>query len=226
MLARYYTPTAGRFLSVDPSRKSINPLDPQSWNRFSYTLNNPVKLVDKNGEYPTSIHNQIVDRAFPGLTNAQRQILKEASRRVDRDQSTAGAYKHGMRAPGQSVAEASKLADNFVQNNQQAAQNQQQRHEAAGGEGLASGALSSFGNALHTVTDSQSPAHQGFQEWKGTEGVGNKVDAAQHYANEANPSQENINTAVNAAQDAFRKTFGDKAADAATKPSEKKREDP
>ena len=49
MLARYYTSTAGRFMSVDPGNDTT-PLDPQSWNRFAYTRNNPLKFVDPDGE--------------------------------------------------------------------------------------------------------------------------------------------------------------------------------
>jgi RHS repeat-associated protein len=52
MLARYYTSTAGRFLSVDPASQSIDGLNPQSWNRYSYTLNNPLKFIDPTGEDP------------------------------------------------------------------------------------------------------------------------------------------------------------------------------
>jgi RHS repeat-associated protein len=50
MHARYYWPIFGRFLSVDPSRRGANPKLPQSWNRYAYVLNNPLKLIDPNGE--------------------------------------------------------------------------------------------------------------------------------------------------------------------------------
>jgi RHS repeat-associated protein len=49
MLARYYSSSLGRFMAVDPSSKSINTGDPQSWNRYAYVLNNPLRLVDVNG---------------------------------------------------------------------------------------------------------------------------------------------------------------------------------
>ena len=46
--ARYYSSTQGRFSSVDPG--SFVPADPQSWNRYHYTQNNPLKFTDPKGE--------------------------------------------------------------------------------------------------------------------------------------------------------------------------------
>lgn len=48
MRARYYDPRRGRFISVDPVGGSVG--SSQSWNRYSYVLNNPVKLVDLDGK--------------------------------------------------------------------------------------------------------------------------------------------------------------------------------
>ncbi|MEL7061885.1 MAG: RHS repeat-associated core domain-containing protein, partial [Acidobacteriota bacterium] len=45
--ARYTSPMLGRFLAVDPI--SGNPGTPQSWNRYAYTLNNPMRFVDPWG---------------------------------------------------------------------------------------------------------------------------------------------------------------------------------
>jgi len=42
--ARYYASPQGRFTSVDPSRESIQLTNPQSWNRYSHTYNNPRSL--------------------------------------------------------------------------------------------------------------------------------------------------------------------------------------
>ncbi|MCA1607613.1 MAG: hypothetical protein LC775_19585 [Acidobacteria bacterium] len=51
-MARYYSSTQGRFTSVDPSRRSIIGRNPQTWNRYSYTYNNPLAMVDDNGKWP------------------------------------------------------------------------------------------------------------------------------------------------------------------------------
>jgi RHS repeat-associated protein len=50
MNARYYLPEAGRFISPD----SIvpDPGNPQSFNRYVYTLNNPVNYADPSGHCP------------------------------------------------------------------------------------------------------------------------------------------------------------------------------
>lgn len=48
MHARYYNPALGRFLSLDPKRGK--PQDPQSWNRYAYALNNPIRSYDPDGK--------------------------------------------------------------------------------------------------------------------------------------------------------------------------------
>ena len=45
--ARYYDPTIGRFISPDTIVPSY--MNPQSFNRYSYCLNNPLKYTDPSG---------------------------------------------------------------------------------------------------------------------------------------------------------------------------------
>jgi RHS repeat-associated protein len=49
--ARYNASTIGRFMSPDPGNVGVNRLNPQSWNAYSYTLNNPISLTDPTGLY-------------------------------------------------------------------------------------------------------------------------------------------------------------------------------
>jgi RHS repeat-associated protein len=50
--ARYYNNLFGRFTAVDPLLASGKSSDPQTFNRYVYTLNNPVVFVDTSGLYP------------------------------------------------------------------------------------------------------------------------------------------------------------------------------
>jgi RHS repeat-associated protein len=47
MHARYYMASFGRFLSVDPGTAAAD--DPQSWNAYSYVVNNPMSAIDPDG---------------------------------------------------------------------------------------------------------------------------------------------------------------------------------
>ena len=47
--ARYYDPTIGRFISADTIVPGF--ANPQSLNRYSYCLNNPLKYTDPSGNY-------------------------------------------------------------------------------------------------------------------------------------------------------------------------------
>src|SRR5712692_5673678 len=48
--ARYSTGAQGRFNSPDPSMLSTVLANPQSWNRYTFAINNPLRYVDPNGE--------------------------------------------------------------------------------------------------------------------------------------------------------------------------------
>lgn len=51
--ARYYDPRLGRFLSADAIVP--DPGDPQGLNRYSYTLNNPIKYRDSSGHWAETV---------------------------------------------------------------------------------------------------------------------------------------------------------------------------
>jgi RHS repeat-associated protein len=47
--ARYYANVQGRFTSPDPTLLSVNGFNPQTWNRYSYVMNNPLAYADPLG---------------------------------------------------------------------------------------------------------------------------------------------------------------------------------
>lgn len=55
MHARFYEPKWGRFLSFDPTWVSADLTAPQTWNRYAYVLNNPVRSFDPTGKWTISI---------------------------------------------------------------------------------------------------------------------------------------------------------------------------
>ena len=47
--ARYYAPYQGRFVSPDPGNAGADMTNPQTWNGYSYTGNNPLNITDPSG---------------------------------------------------------------------------------------------------------------------------------------------------------------------------------
>jgi RHS repeat-associated protein len=80
MHARYYSPGAGRFLSVDPA--GFDPSQPQSWNRYSYVQNNPVNRFDPDGremhfmDYVAGISAGLADTADDVAYSTARPALQ------------------------------------------------------------------------------------------------------------------------------------------------------
>ncbi len=48
--ARFRSPLTGRFLSTDPVLTARALKRPQAWNRYTYTIGNPLKYIDPHGE--------------------------------------------------------------------------------------------------------------------------------------------------------------------------------
>jgi RHS repeat-associated protein len=213
--ARYYGSSMGRFMSPDPSNLSVDWWLPQTWNRYTYGLNNPLSMVDRNGLWPFWIHNEIYDEAFPGMSKNDLQTVKDASFVMDfgqGQQEPSSAYMHGMSdgsgkvfwgGEGGNAAHDQIAADNYIDSQVQAAQEAQANWIAQGHTGFSPLALSAFGNALHTVTDRTSPAHEGEQPWS------NKFwPGAWHVMRELHISNARQTDATNASRALFQRTFG------------------
>lgn len=86
--ARYNSSQFGRFMSPDPLLNSGRPSNPQTWNRYSYALNNPLSIIDPTGLYDlvnncatdnkkcNKDFNQHAQDLKNGLTSLQKQVVK------------------------------------------------------------------------------------------------------------------------------------------------------
>jgi RHS repeat-associated protein len=71
MGGRVYDPTIGRFLSADPFIQA--PDSTQSYNRYSYVMNNPLSLTDPTGYFSIG---GLVGNVFGGLVNLVKAIVR------------------------------------------------------------------------------------------------------------------------------------------------------
>ena len=72
--ARYYAPTLGRFTSVDPLMASGSTGNPQSFNRYSYVLNNPLNATDPTGLFADDpYHHELEDAEQRYLQGDEQQ---------------------------------------------------------------------------------------------------------------------------------------------------------
>ena len=70
--ARYMSSAQGRFTSPDTPFNDQHPEDPQSWNLYSYTRNNPLAHVDVNGEFVATVTGALAGGLIGGAVEAYR----------------------------------------------------------------------------------------------------------------------------------------------------------
>ena len=75
--ARYFAGAGGRFTSVDPGNAGAAPTDPQSWNGYSYALNNPLRYTDPFGQWPSP--------AYDDLDEERRRLLDASEVEINGD---------------------------------------------------------------------------------------------------------------------------------------------
>jgi RHS repeat-associated protein len=73
---RYYSNTLGRFMSTDPSFVSAAPANPQSWNRYSYVLGDPINGSDPQG-LCTTIIGGITQTPYTPATIGQQNFADQ-----------------------------------------------------------------------------------------------------------------------------------------------------
>jgi len=74
MHASYFSPNLGRFLSVDPVGGEVG--SSQSWNRYSYTLNDPIGMIDPDGQTSWAVGKRVFSVVWQQSKTNAREILK------------------------------------------------------------------------------------------------------------------------------------------------------
>jgi RHS repeat-associated protein len=114
--ARYLSAAQGRFTTPDPLMASAKASNPQTWNRYTYALNNPLKFVDPDGlEVPDScvkdqnctiviklnvVYDQTMNRGR-GPTQQQRtKFEKEQLAKAQKDYGTSNIKLDAAYTPG------------------------------------------------------------------------------------------------------------------------------
>jgi len=119
------------------------------------------------------VHQSVTDRLIGHhLSRQERRVLQRAQVFADSDQfqDAASSFRHAMRNPDQTVDEARSRANEFVRGEFARAWAAPTRAEV----------LFRFGVALHTLQDSTSPSHAGFQVWSGEETRGEVAAHVRH----------------------------------------------
>ena len=81
--ARYYVAKTGRFLSVDPVldvKRSTR--EPQSWNRYSYVMNNPINRNDPTGKVDQNWDGGSAAQLFPDDRTAQLEFDQDVAEKT------------------------------------------------------------------------------------------------------------------------------------------------
>ncbi len=120
MLARYYSVSFRRFITIDPSVESIEPENPQTWNRYPYVLNNPLSLIDPDGLETKELTSEDIEKAAKeALADSEEganpvDVANEALNSLG-DFSASGAdIAAGLEAAGVEIPDAAADALNSV----------------------------------------------------------------------------------------------------------------
>jgi RHS repeat-associated protein len=85
--ARMYNKNHGRFTAVDPLLESGEPIKPQTWNRYVYCLNNPLNLIDPDGQ-KWEFADENLKKAFEEAVKAKGDKAWKAYQAIDKAKGT------------------------------------------------------------------------------------------------------------------------------------------
>jgi RHS repeat-associated protein len=99
--ARYFGSPQGRFTSPDPLLQSGRVATPQSWNRYTYVLNNPLRLIDPDGLMDTDPSEDEQKKREQQQQQQQTQVVdlrkdKLITAEVKKIQATAKPLAEGV----------------------------------------------------------------------------------------------------------------------------------
>jgi RHS repeat-associated protein len=109
--ARYYGSTMGRFTSPDPLLSSGTIESPQSWNRYAYVLNNPIRFNDPLGlfEWDASAGGSFTDEELEARRHDKS--LKKSERKAAGRALQFRSRFRGAMSQGQDAANNPNLTD-------------------------------------------------------------------------------------------------------------------
>ena len=111
--ARYYTSGQGRFTGADPLLSSGIIYDPQTWNRYSYALNNPLKYTDPLGLYvfsPDLGGNKTDDELrAEAKTEKEKKQVEQIIKKRDQIRNALKAAREALQNPTLTPAQRAKL---------------------------------------------------------------------------------------------------------------------
>jgi uncharacterized protein RhaS with RHS repeats len=105
-LARYYSSAQGRFTSVDPLMASARVTVPQSWNRYAYAFNNPLRFVDPDGQEVKVLDEKALEYIRSTLPKAVRAQVK-----LDKNGMIDKKALNGIKSKDQNVLDLKGLVN-------------------------------------------------------------------------------------------------------------------
>jgi RHS repeat-associated protein len=115
--ARMYWPAAGRFVSADTVVPG--PGNPQAFNRYSYVLNNPLRLIDTDGhsaQDPAKQQEEFKAKITKALKKSKiwTEMLRKAPRLLDKIAFVFSPAASGMNPPARGGTYLIELDENYA----------------------------------------------------------------------------------------------------------------